>query len=430
MPHTHPLATKANRVLETNAPSVYALLSGRGREYYFPVTGILSQGADADGTEINGSIGIALGDDLEPMRLSDIAKSIDLPPRQAFPYAGAYGIKTLREEWQASMKRKNPSMTFETSLPVVTAGLTHGLSIVGALFLEAGDHVHLPYPFWDNYAMTFETGYGAELETFPLYEGEKFNVAGLKQALKQEKGKKILFLNFPNNPTGYAPRKNEAKEIAEAVCDIAAQGSDILVIIDDAYFGFVFEDDVYPESLFSLFGNLHERVLAVKIDGCTKEDYAWGLRVGFITFAGKGLTQAALDVLGDKAAGVVRGTVSNASNASQHLLLKAMRSPNYQKDKRAGFDTMHVRYQKITAILRQPKFQTHMKLLPCNAGYFLCLELREGLDAEKIRQKLLKEYSTGVIALDRFLRIAFSSVPEAPIEELCERVLKACEDEM
>ena len=323
------------------------------------------------------------------------------------------------------MKRKNPSMKFETSLPVVTAGLTHGLSIVGSLFLESGDHVHLPYPFWDNYAMTFETAYGAELQTFPLYEGEKFNIVGLRNSLRSEKGKKILFLNFPNNPTGYAPRKNEAKEIVAAVREIAEEGSDILVIIDDAYFGFVYEHDVYPESLFSLFGNLHERVLAVKIDGCTKEDYAWGLRVGFITFAGKGLSQAALNVLGDKAAGVVRGTVSNASNASQHLLLKAMKSPNYQKDKRAGFETMQARYKKITAILRESKFQKHMRLLPCNAGYFLCVELREGLNAEEIRQKLLKEYSTGVIALDRFIRVAFSSVPEAQIEELCERVLKA-----
>lgn len=422
---THPLAIKANDTLKTDAPSAYALLSDRGREYYFPVTGILSQGADADGTEINGSIGIALGDDLEPMRLSSIAKSIDLPPRQAFPYAGAYGIKALREEWASAMRRKNPSMTFPTNLPVVTAGLTHGLSIVGSLFLEPSDHVHLPYPFWDNYAMTFETAYGAELQTFPLYEGEKFNVLGLKKSLQNEKGKKILFLNFPNNPTGYAPRKNEVHEIADAVREVAEQGSDILVIIDDAYFGFVFEDDVYPESLFSLFGNLHERVLAVKIDGCTKEDYAWGLRVGFITFAGKGLSQATLDVLGSKAAGVVRGTVSNASNASQHLLLKAMKSPNYETDKRKGFETMHARYKKITAILRQPKFQSSMRLLPCNAGYFLCVELREGLNAENIRQRLLKEYSTGVIALDRFIRIAFSSVPEAQLEELCERLLKA-----
>ena len=48
-------------------------------------------------------------------------------------------------------------------------------------------------------------------------------------------------------------------------------------------FGLVYENGIFKESLFSKLADLHENVLAVKVDGATKEDYAWGFRVGFIT---------------------------------------------------------------------------------------------------------------------------------------------------
>lgn len=36
---------------------------------------------------------------------------------------------------------------------------------------------------------------------------------------------------------------------------------------------------------FGKLANIHPRVLTVKIDGATKEEFVWGFRVGFITFA-------------------------------------------------------------------------------------------------------------------------------------------------
>ena len=39
------------------------------------------------------------------------------------------------------------------------------------------------------------------------------------------------------------------------------------------------------ESLFGKFANLHPRILWIKLDGATKEEFVWGFRTGFITFA-------------------------------------------------------------------------------------------------------------------------------------------------
>jgi hypothetical protein len=86
------------------------------------------------------------------------------------------------------------------------------------------------------------------------------------------------------------------QEIAQAIKDAlvaeANAGSDIVVFVDDAYFGLVYEEGIIRESLFALLADAHERILAVKFDGPTKEDYVWGFRVGFVTFGIKGGLEA------------------------------------------------------------------------------------------------------------------------------------------
>jgi len=47
-------------------------------------------------------------------------------------------------------------------------------------------------------------------------------------------------------------------------------------------------------------------------------------------------------------------------------------------------------------------------------------------DPEKVRQKLLMDYSTGVISLCGILRIAFSATPLAKIEVLFASLYQAC----
>jgi DNA-binding transcriptional MocR family regulator len=58
----------------------------------------------------------------------------------------------------------------------------------------------------------------------------------------------------------------------------------------------------------------------------------------------------------------------------------------------------------------------------------MCLQLKEGLDGEAIRQILLEKYQTGLINLANTFRIAFSSVSEDKIEEMFENILAACRD--
>lgn len=428
-----PQASELNQMLADHCPTVTALLSNRGRAIFFPSKGLVAQGMEAKDSAINATIGVAYRDDRTPLRLSNIESVIDLPPEKVFPYSNSYGNRELRLLWLELMGQKNASLDIKKiSRPIVTSALTHGLSMTGYLFVDEGDSIILPDLFWGNYKLIYQNTYGGQLVTYPFFKNQKLNVDGFARCLKGFKSeKKIVLLNFPNNPTGYTPSDNEAEEITNILVAEAESGSRLLVVFDDAYFGLVYQEGVFRQSLFAQLAQAHENILAVKVDGATKEDYVWGFRVGFVTFGIKGAGRAMYEALEQKCAGAVRATISNASNLSQSLLLQAYQSATYQQEKMERYQLLKTRYETVTAILEDhDEFSRFFTALPYNSGYFMCVRLKDGLDAEEIRQHLLKKYQTGVIALKQhnLIRVAFASTPTHRLEQLFLNLYSACRD--
>ncbi len=425
-------AVELNDLIKKMSPTVYDLLSERGRAIYYPRKGILAQGAAARDKDINATIGTAYEDDGSPMVLPSIAGRVSINARDAFPYAPSEGVKSLRERWQSLIRSKNPSLGgAEISLPVVTCGVTHGLSMVGYMFTGEKDSVMLPDLYWENYDLVFTNAFGAGIKCFNFFSNGALDCDSLREALNSGRtGKKILVLNFPNNPSGYSPTVKEGQRIAEVVGESAKAGNKILAILDDSYFGLVFEDGIITESLFAGLANLHENVLAVKVDGITKEEYAWGLRVGFVTFGIKNGSRQLYSALEDKMSGAVRGTISNAPHLSQSLFLQSLASSSHDKEKAANRERIRQRYLKVKQTLAQhPEYGRYFEALPFNSGYFMCVQLR-GLSGDAVWSTLLNRYSTGVICYgDRgLLRIAFASTPLDKIEKLFANIYAACKD--
>lgn len=418
------LASKLNETLGSAAD----FLSSAGKRMYFPYGGILGQGAEAKGCDINATIGMAFEEDGSALVMDCFKKGINLD-KKAFLYAGSFGIPELRAKWREMQIEKNPSLKGkEFSNPVVTNALTHGLRISAELFAESGVQVVVPDLFWDNYSLVFEESAGAELSLFNTFKDGHFDTAAMKKALLAGEGKKILILNFPNNPTGYTATNDDAVEIVKAVAEVAATGRKIVVILDDAYFGLVYESGVHGESLFAEFSDLSENVLAVKLDGTTKEDYVWGLRVGFITFAFKGATPEQLKALEAKAAGNVRSCVSNVSSIGQHLAVSAFADPDYAQQKRDKYAVLKKRYREIRSIIKlHPEYAERFEVMPFNSGYFMCVRPID-VDAEALRRRLIEKYSCGTIVLSGLLRLAFSTIPTAKLAGLFQHVSDAIDD--
>ena len=416
---------------ETNStilpPAIWGLLSKYGREIQFPKAGILGQSAQAKKAEINATIGVALGDDGQPMSLPSLLGEMGLPPGKSLSYAPSFGVQGLRESWRSRISQMYPEVEgLQSSLPVVTSALTHALYLAGKLLLDKADVVVLPDLFWGNYRLIFERSFGVKFETYPTFRDGGYNVTGCLDAVRKNQGKRVLvILNFPHNPTGYACSQREAVTLTRGLSELAEARDGLAVLVDDAYHGLYFDDSAYGKSLFGLLGTASPKLLAVKVDGPTKEDYAWGLRVGFLTYAFAGSTDEGLTVLADKTAGAVRGTISNASHLSQTLIERLYRHPNYVAEKQTNFEQMKARYVALTdAFNRQEGFDERFERYPVNAGYFLCLKPLE-VNAEQLRLSLLNDYKVGVISTQGLIRIAFSSVPTNLLPDLVTRLVQA-----
>lgn len=404
---------------------MFAALSALGRELYFP-KGILTQAAEAreKAGRYNATIGIAKsgGQAMHLPAVMDMVRG--LSPDQALDYAPATGNAGLRGRWLEDMLAKNPSLAGEpTSLPVVTSGITHGLTVTAELFCDPGDVVILPDKAWGNYNLVFGTRRGASVRNFSFFDGrDRFNTPALERELERaldEKGKAIVILNFPNNPTGYSIRRDEAGGLVEALERQAGEGREVVAVLDDAYFGLFYDEECLQESMFGLLAGRGGHLHPVKLDGATKEEYAWGLRVGFITFsaAAGGREGEVHQALEKKVAGAVRGNISNCSQLGQSVLLAAMDNPEFQRQKREKYDLMRQRARTLMTVLEKKEYASAWEPYPFNAGYFMCLRLK-GLDAEEFRVRLLERHGVGVIAAGEDIRIAFSCLEASEIRDL------------
>lgn len=426
------IAKQLNEVIQKGNPHLIEMMSQIGRNLFFP-KGILTQGAEAKekAYRLNATVGIAK-EQGRTMRLDSVMLALKgIRPRESLTYAPSFGIPELRQHWQGRIFEKNPSLESKTiSLPIVTCGITHAISVFADIWVDPGDVILLPDMMWGNYNMIFCVRKGATIKQFSTFtEAGGFNLPAFEEKVGQEakKHKKIIvMLNFPHNPSGYTVTRQEGDAILNILAEAATTGTNIVAATDDSYFGLFYEEDTLKESMFARLTDQNSRLLAVKLDGCTKENFVWGLRVGFVTYGCRveGNPAPVYEALEKKTAGCVRGSISNASHLSQTLVLKSMQDENFRQETQEKFEILKRRAKRVKQVLADPKYKDAWDVYPFNSGYFMCIRLKS-VNAESLRIHLLEKYGIGLISIDeKNLRIAFSCIEEKDIPELFETILK------
>jgi aspartate/methionine/tyrosine aminotransferase len=432
------IAEELNTVISHANPHVLDMLSDMGKALFFP-KGILSQSAEAKtrAHKINATIGIAKQGG-SVLNLPAVTRYISgIEPDEYLPYAPSFGLPGLREQWKKDLYEKNPSLdTQAISMPVVTSGITHGVSVFSDMWVNKGDVIVLPDMMWGNYNMTFTVRNQARIVHFKAYDDAltRFNIDDFESVIKAQAARNdkiITVLNFPHNPSGYSLTTAEADRVAGILIEIARSGTNVVAVCDDAYFGLFFEEQTSKESLFAKLAGRHSRLAAIKLDGATKEDYVWGFRIGFITY-GLAADRSDLDglhqALEKKTAGCIRGNISNASHLGQTILLKAMADPAYPGQKQEKFNLLKQRAATIKTVLADPAYQSGFDVYPFNSGYFMCIRLKD-VDAETLRLHLLDTYGVGLIAIgDRNIRVAFSCLEQTDVKTLFDIVMRGIRD--
>ena len=397
---------------------IHTVLSKLGKRIFFP-EGIVFQTEQSKTAKIQATAGMAY-DNNQLLYLPEIQQSVgeDITPQEAVSYAPVAGVMELRKKWKQFLLQKNPSID-ETSIstPIVTSGITHAISNTLHLILDAQDVLITPDCFWENYQHIAETVLEADFVTFSMFTKQgKFNIQGLADILEThvpEKKKATVLLNFPNNPTGYSLYTQEAHDLFDMLQHYAERGVPIVTIVDDAYFGLFYGKGVYRESLFAKLSHLHENLLAIKVDGATKEMLSWGLRIGFFTFGCKGLPEEMKVLLEKKMVAYIRASVTSSSRLSQSLVLKALKEGTLARSIAIQKETIEKKFFLLQEELVKCKAEypnAPIKPNPCNSGYFISFTCPSSDFTHTLRMSLLKEKSIALIAIDDTLRFTFSCV--------------------
>ncbi|WP_239740883.1 aminotransferase class I/II-fold pyridoxal phosphate-dependent enzyme [Mammaliicoccus sp. M-M45] len=424
----NPLALELNEQLKKEYPVLLDMLSDLGKSIYYP-KGILSQSGEAKGTKYNATIGMATTD--EGIMYADALYNQfgDQDPSDIFPYSPPQGDERLRTLWEKKILKDNPDLSSnDISKPIVTNALTYGLSLAGDLFVNAQDTILLPEHNWGNYKLAFGVRHSANIETYQAFEEDgSFTLEYFKNALENyNKEKVVLVLNFPNNPTGYTPVVKEVEEMVASIKKLADKGTQVITLVDDAYYGLFFED-VYKQSVFTALTQLdHENVMPVKIDGATKEYFAWGFRVGFLTFGSK--NEKVKDVLVAKLKGLIRSNLSSCSLPSQTAIIHAMEDPSFQSQIDQNINILKERYEVTKEVAYRDAYKELWTPYAFNSGYFMAVKVKD-VDPEELRLHLINNYSIGIIALNKTdIRIAFSCIEKSDIEHVFESIANAIHD--
>jgi aspartate/methionine/tyrosine aminotransferase len=432
----HNIAKELNKKIIKSNKNIYDMFSEEGIRMFMP-KGVLSQTAEAKAKKVkyNATIGIATENN-EPMYLSCINQYFkSITPVDTYPYAPSTGIKELREVWKDRLYEKNPSLkNKEISLPVSTIGITHSVTITSSLFINPDDTVLVPQKMWGNYNLILKERKKANLIPYNLFTDDmKLDIEGIKNTFiekAKQNSKLLIILNFPNNPTGYTPTLDEANTIVNTIKSLPDYDCNIIVFFDDAYFGLFYEEDSYKQSMFAELANTSERILAIKGDGATKENYVWGFRIGFITFGSKTNNYNELyEALEKKASGVIRGTVSSPPKPLQQIILNSLKSQEFIPQKEQKSKLMMERYQEVKRVVNLEKYLSDWTPYPFNSGYFMCLKLKHNIDANELRLHLLNKYSLGIISTSKTdIRIAFSCLEKSSISDVFELIYSGIQD--
>jgi aspartate/methionine/tyrosine aminotransferase len=404
-------AAAINAPLETEARALFAALSPLGRRAFLTEDVPSASSADVRTRGVPPELGAAFGD----LSAEDL--------QAAFLASPVAGLPEVRERWRRWQRRAAPAGA-PSSLPLVTAGLSHALALVADLFGGEGKAVAIPHPFWGNYRQAFAVRTGARILTAPAYAAGRYNPCAIADALGGLPAGEpaVALLNIPSNPGGYTPDSDERRATVESLLAEAGRRP-LVVVCDDAYAGLVFEPGIPRESLFWDLAGVHPNLAAVKIDGATKEYSFFGGRVGFLTFDVEPGSAAARS-LENKVGMLVRSGVSSPVAASQTVLLQGLRHEGVAREIEAVRLLLAGRYRALKGALARvdPGLLT---VLPFNSGCFALVEIPAalGIDSETVRRHLLERHGTGLISLaPRYLRIAHCSVDEGALPELARRL--------
>ncbi len=242
------------------------------KEYYFSiklqeVRELISKGNDI--------INIAIGNpDMEPSKstIDELNKQSNNPENHGYqPYRSVPELRASIKDWTKLIYDVELNSNDEI-LPLI--GSKEGITHISLAFLNPGDQVLVPELGYPAYSAVTEM-VGGQAVKYSMIENENWK-PDIKALQKTDLGKvKLMWINYPNMPTGAPADINVFEEIVEF-----AKENKILICHDNPYSLVLNEGD--PISLLSVKG---AKEVAIELNSMSKSHNMAGWRIGWVSGA-------------------------------------------------------------------------------------------------------------------------------------------------
>jgi LL-diaminopimelate aminotransferase len=351
-------------------------------------------------------VSLGVGDpDLPPPKLILGALKDEASNPKNHGYSFSRGEREFRETVAWWMKdRFGVDVDPETEVAALI-GSKEGLANIARAFINTGDHVLVPnpaYPVYANGSTLLNDGVPVSM---PLLEQN-----GFLPDLKAISGSnvKMMFLNYPNNPTGAVADKDFLKEAVDFTSDNGA-----ILCYDNAYSEVTYDDYRAP-SILEIDGGMDT---AIEFHSCSKTFNMTGDRIAFAVGNSR---------LIDGLLKVKTQIDSGPSKYIQHVAMRGLRS--YVGGKRpADLEKANTIYQQRCRILVEGLRVAGLECKMPKATFYVWAKC--GGDSMDFSRKLI---DVGVVATpgvgfgeygEGYLRFSVT-LPTEDIKKACERITK------
>jgi len=244
------------RRIESMPPYIFAQATAR-------ITELERKGVDV----IN--LGVGSPDLPPPKPIIDMLYESSLEP-DAHGYAGYYGIPPFRQAVAKYYDRRFGVSLDANREVLLLIGSKEGIANINIAYVDPGDIVLVPDPGYPTYISGAHLASG-EVFSVPLLAENNYRVDLDAIPTDVAKRAKLLWLNYPNNPTGAVADLDYL-----ARCVAFAREHDILLCYDNPYCDVTFDGYVAP-SILQIPG---AREVAIEFNSLSKTYNMAGWRVG------------------------------------------------------------------------------------------------------------------------------------------------------
>ncbi len=339
-----------------------------------------------------------------PTVVTAMHEAIDNPTNHDYPpYNGTKEFRQASVKWMK--QRFNVDLDADKEM-LANIGSKESIAHVFFAFVDEGDYTLIPdpgYPVYKNATILA----GGTPYSMPLLEENNFLPDFDKIPEEIAKKSKLMFLNYPNNPTG-------------AICDLEffkkavnfCKKYNILLCSDMAYSEMTYEGYVAP-SVLQVKG---AKDIAIEFFSHSKSYNMTGWRVGFVA----GNAQAI------KALGTIKNNIdSGVFKAIQQAAAKAYEAPKSQ------IDNLNKMYKERKDIMEAGLKELGWDIKPSKATFYLWLKVPKGYTSEEFVTLMLEK--AGVVVPpgtgygkwgEGYFRIALTKDIET-LKKVLERMKKA-----